>query len=202
MKFPVEGLVGEVRGDQAESQQCYSMSTRVSEKHKVVNTVFHLVDKEVPPNPNNISHTSREMDPQEKEKEKRGNHVEELESIKLDDQHPKRAVQIGSQLLGSLRDQLISFFKEHKDVFAWSHKDMPRIDRSIIVHRLNVDPAHKPVIQKRRHFNPEQYTTISKEVDKLFKAEFIREAHYPKWLALLSFLSLLLLLLWGCCCGY
>ena len=60
---------------------------------------------------------------------------------------------------------------------------MPRIDPSIIVHRLNVYPAHKLVIQKRHRFNPEQYTAISKEVDKLLKAKFIRESHYPEWLA-------------------
>ena len=73
---------------------------------------------EAPPAPNNISHTLEELDPREREKEKRGRLVEELESIKLDDQHPERAVQIRSQLLGCLRDQLISFLKEHKDVFA------------------------------------------------------------------------------------
>ena len=60
---------------------------------------------------------------------------------------------------------------------------MPGIDPSIIVHRLNVDPAHKPVIQKHQRFNSERYTTINKEVEKLLIAKFIREVHYPEWLA-------------------
>ena len=60
---------------------------------------------------------------------------------------------------------------------------MPRIDPSIIVHRLNVYPAHKPVIQKCQNFNPECYTTISEEVEKLLAAKFVREVHYPEWLA-------------------
>ena len=60
---------------------------------------------------------------------------------------------------------------------------MPRIDPSIIVHRLNVNPEHKPIIQKRQRFNPECYTAISKEVEKLLTAKFIREVHYPEWLA-------------------
>ena len=60
---------------------------------------------------------------------------------------------------------------------------MPGIDPSIIVHRLNVDPAHKPVVQKRRKFNPERYTAINEEVGKLLTARFIREVHYPAWLA-------------------
>ena len=57
MKFLVGNLVGEVRRDQAESQQCYTMSTRVAEKHKTVNTIFHLEDVEVPPTLSNLSHT-------------------------------------------------------------------------------------------------------------------------------------------------
>ena len=85
INFPVGDLVGEVRGDQADSRQCYAMSIRVAEKHKSVNTVLHLKDVEVSPTPNNISHTLGKLDPWEKEKEKRGGPAEELKSIKLDD---------------------------------------------------------------------------------------------------------------------
>ena len=70
------------------------------------------------PAPDNISHSLGELNPREKEMEKRGGPVEELESIKLDDQYPEWTIQIGSQLPGSLRDQLVDFLKEHKDVFA------------------------------------------------------------------------------------
>lgn len=37
--------------------------------------------------------------------------------------------------------------------------------------------------QKRRSFNLERYEAIAKEVDKLLKARFTREVHYPTWLA-------------------
>ena len=77
------------------------MSIIVAEKHKSANTVLHLEDVEMPPTPNNISHTLRELDLQEKEKKKRGGPIEELESIKLDDQHLEPAVQVGSQLPGA-----------------------------------------------------------------------------------------------------
>ena len=102
---------------------------------------------EVSPTPSNISHTLGELDPRERGREKREGPIKELESIKLDDQHPERAIQVGSQLPRCLWDQLVNFLKEHKDVFAWSHEDMPGINPAIIVHRLNVDPTHKPVIQ-------------------------------------------------------
>ncbi|XP_057976065.1 uncharacterized protein LOC131163485 [Malania oleifera] len=42
------------------------------------------------------------------------------------------------------------------DVFAWSAHDMPRIDLAIMEHRLQVDPNHKPVKQKKRSFALEQ----------------------------------------------
>lgn len=33
-----------------------------------------------------------------------------------------------------------------------------------------------------KFFNLERYGTISEEADKLIKARFIREVHYPSWL--------------------
>ena len=77
----------------------------------MVNTIFHLEDVEIWPAPNNISHTLRELDLREKEIKKRGGPVEELEPIRLDDQHPEFTVQIGSQLPGSLQDRLVEFLK-------------------------------------------------------------------------------------------
>ena len=72
------------------------MLTRVAEKYKVVNTIFHWEDVEVSPTPNNISHTLGELDPREKEKEKRGGLVNELEFIKKVEQHPECEVQLRS----------------------------------------------------------------------------------------------------------
>ncbi|KAL5577628.1 hypothetical protein UlMin_019327 [Ulmus minor] len=60
---------------------------------------------------------------------------------------------------------------------------MPGIDPKVIVHRLNIDPSFRPVKQKRRTFNAERYMAINTEVDKLLKADFIREANYPEWIA-------------------
>jgi hypothetical protein len=60
---------------------------------------------------------------------------------------------------------------------------MPGIDPSIIVHKLNVDPNHRPVKQKRRTFAVEQNQVVAKEVEKLLKAGFIWEVDYPEWLS-------------------
>ena len=50
-------------------------------------------------------------------------------------------------------------------------------------HRLNVDPTYKPVRQKRRLMTYERYVALKEEVDDLLANEFIREAHYPVWVA-------------------
>ena len=60
---------------------------------------------------------------------------------------------------------------------------MPGIPASIIQHRLQVDPEKKPVQQRRRVFAPERNKAIMDEVNKLLVANFIREIHYPEWLA-------------------
>ncbi|KAI5336927.1 hypothetical protein L3X38_016196 [Prunus dulcis] len=68
-------------------------------------------------------------------------------------------------------------------MFAWSPSDMPGIDPNIICHQLHVNPACKPVAQKRRNFAPERVTIIEAEIDKLLAAGFIEEVSYSEWLA-------------------
>ena len=81
------------------------------------------------------------------------------------------------------KQDLVGFLKRSTNVFAWSHKDMPRIDPSVITHRLNVSPSYKIFCQKKKLFAPEQDNAIKEEVQKLITAEFIREVYYPDWLA-------------------
>ncbi|XP_016648291.1 PREDICTED: uncharacterized protein LOC103326881 [Prunus mume] len=59
---------------------------------------------------------------------------------------------------------------------------MPGIDPQIIYHRLHVNPAIKPVMQKRRNFTPERVVIIETEIDKLLAAGFIEEVSCAKWL--------------------
>ena len=50
-------------------------------------------------------------------------------------------------------------------------------------HKLNVDPKHKPVIQKARRTRIPQTKAVIEEVQKLLEARPIREDQYPNWLA-------------------
>jgi hypothetical protein len=61
-------------------------------------------------------------------------------------------VKVGSQLPQAEKERLVAFLHENKDMFAWSHEDMPGIDLAVIVHKLNVDPNHRPIKQRRSHF--------------------------------------------------
>jgi hypothetical protein len=107
--------------------------------------------------------------------------VEGLEDFEIGDS--EKIVRIGSQLSQLVKEDLVAFLRRNSDVFAWSHEDMPGIDPSVIVHKLNVDPNHRLVKQRRRTFATERNQAIAEEVEKLLKAGFIREVDYPKWLA-------------------
>ncbi|KAI0529103.1 hypothetical protein KFK09_001649 [Dendrobium nobile] len=60
---------------------------------------------------------------------------------------------------------------------------MPGINPEVIMHYLKINPPLKPVIQKKKNFAPDRQLAIEQEVDKLLNARFIREVHYPTWLA-------------------
>ena len=66
--------------------------------------------------------------------------VEELEEVMLDESRPGRTTRMGTLAGPMVRQDLASFLRMNQDIFAWSHEDMPGIDPSVIVHRLNVNP--------------------------------------------------------------
>ena len=90
---------------------------------------------------------------------------------------------MGTLASQQIRQALLLFLKMNQDVFAWSHDDMPGIDPSVIVHRLNVNPASSPIRQKKRVFTPERDKAIAEKVRKLLETSFIQEVYYPDWLA-------------------
>ena len=109
--------------------------------------------------------------------------TEVLEDVPLNESNPERFTRIGTSLEEKTKQDLIQFLWKSIDVFAWSHEDMPKIDPSVITHRLNVYHSSKPVRQKKRVFALEWDNAIKEEVQKLITSEFIREVYYPDWLA-------------------
>ena len=64
-------------------------------------------------------------------------------------------------------------FKEFRDVFAWSYKEMPSIDPRIVKHEIKTYPNAKPVQQHLCAVNPKKVPAIKAEIEKLLKAGFI-----------------------------
>ena len=56
---------------------------------------------------------------------------------------------VGCALLSEAeRAELVTFLRGNIDVFAWFHKDMPRIAPEHAVHTLKIDPAFPPICQR------------------------------------------------------
>ena len=69
--------------------------------------------------------------------------VEKLEEVFLDDLNHEQTTKIGTLTNPTIRQELTAFLRSN--VFAWTHEDMPRIDPSVIVHRLSVSPYFSPI---------------------------------------------------------
>uniref|UniRef100_A0A2N9GGN7 Reverse transcriptase n=1 Tax=Fagus sylvatica TaxID=28930 RepID=A0A2N9GGN7_FAGSY len=156
LKFPTEHGIGEVRGDQIAARECYLASLGSGGQ----NQTMSIEEQKILVKPSG-----------------------ELDTVELEDGRPERTTKVGADLPPEMKESLVQFLKDNKDVFAWSHEDMPGINPSIISHKLNVDPSLRPIKQKQRVFALERNKAIMEEVDKLLAANFIREVYYPDWLA-------------------
>ena len=156
IKFPTEYGIGELRGNQVAAHECY-ISMLEMEDHQQTMCIEE-------------QQTTAEL-------------VEEWEEIVLDESRPGWTTRMGTLASPMIRQDLASFLRMNQDVFAWSHKDMPGIDPSVIVHRLNVNSASLPIRQKKQVFAQKRDKVVAEEVRKLLDAGFIREVYYLDWLA-------------------
>ena len=108
--------------------------------------------------------------------------VEKLKEILLNDSKPGQTTKIGTLANPTICQALMTFLRDNRDVFDWSHEDMPGINPLVMMHRLNVSPSFSPIRQKKQVFAPERDRAIAEEVHKLQEANFIREVYYPDWL--------------------
>ena len=68
---------------------------------------------------------------------------EETKSVNLGTNDEPKMVKIDNTLTSSEKDALVTLLKEFKEVFAWSYKDMLRINIDIVQHCIPTDPAMK-----------------------------------------------------------
>ena len=72
---------------------------------------------------------------------------------------------------------------EFQEVFAWSYKDMPRIDPKITQHHIDTYDHMVAVKQKLRSMRTEGLLKIKEEVTKQLKVGFIKLVHQAEWIA-------------------
>lgn len=109
--------------------------------------------------------------------------AEEAIPVKVDPDNPDRVLYVGKALPQDEREVLVAFLKNSMDVFAWSVEDIPGIIRSVIEHSLNIKEEVKPKAQGRRPLSDEKAKIVEAEVQRLLQVGFIRESHYPVWIA-------------------
>ncbi|XP_058211645.1 uncharacterized protein LOC131323822 [Rhododendron vialii] len=161
MKFPTPEGIGCIKGDQKAARECYVTSLKGT----------------------NITMSIESLDTRDAEKLQHGEPVEKLLEELLEPDLQGRTVRIGSGLSTEAKAELLQFLRDNKDVFAWSHEGIPKIDPRVLSHKLNVDPTILPVRQKTRTFAPKRNEVAANEVDKLVQVGSIREVLYPDWLA-------------------
>ena len=118
IKFPTEYGIRELRGDQVAAHECYIAMLEM-EDHQQTMCIGE-------------QRTTTEL-------------VEELEEVFLNESRPGRTTRMGTLASPMIRQDLAGFLRMNQDVFAWSHEDMLGIDPSVIVHRLNVNPASSSI---------------------------------------------------------
>jgi hypothetical protein len=94
----------------------------------------------------------------------------------------EQKVLLGSQLSGEQEKTLLRFLFNNKDIFAWSSNDLCGVNRDVIEHSLNVDPAIRPRKQKLRKMSDDKAEGERNEVKRLLSVEVIREVTYLEWL--------------------
>ena len=117
-QFPTEYGIGELQGDQVAARECYIAMLEMEDHQQTM----CIGEQQTTTKP-----------------------IEDLEEISLDESRPKRTTRMGTLASPLICQDLATFLRMNQDVFAWSHEDMPGIDPSVIVHRLNVNPASSPI---------------------------------------------------------
>ncbi|KAK0592827.1 hypothetical protein LWI29_026166 [Acer saccharum] len=178
INFPTEYRVGVVKG----SQEMARRANLSVYKDREVHQVYTVSTKPATNESEEQVEAPKEfkLDPREEPEAKKD---EPTKEVVLNPDEPSRMIKIGASLNGHIKAKLITLLKDYRDVFAWSHEDMPRIDPKVITHYLSINPEFHPVVQKRQLFNLERSIAIKKEVKKLLSARSIREVKYSKWVA-------------------
>ena len=108
---------------------------------------------------------------------------EATKEVNLGTEEDSKNVLISANLVADEEHDIVKVLRNYSDSFAWSYEDMPRLDPSLVEHRLVLKPDAKPIKQRLRRIHPRMALKVKEEVDKLHNAKFIRVVLYPHWVA-------------------
>ena len=91
IKFPTDYEVGELRGSQMAARECYIAMMEMKDQVQALNIKEHRTVTEP---------------------------IEKLEEIPLDNSDPDRTTKIGTLTNPAIRQELITFLRSNRDVFA------------------------------------------------------------------------------------
>jgi hypothetical protein len=100
--------------------------------------------------------------------------ADELEEVDIGPGDKPQPTFISKKLDPSLQESMIALLKEYSDCFAWDYMEMPRLDRSIIEHRLPLKKGFWSFQQQVRQMRTEVLEEVKKEIEKMLAAGFIR----------------------------
>jgi hypothetical protein len=109
--------------------------------------------------------------------------ADEHEEIDISPGDKPRPTFVSKKLHPSLREPMITLLKEYADCFAWDYTEMPRLDRSIVEHRLPLKSGFRPFQQRARQMKADVLVEVKKEVEKMLEAGFIRTCKYAEWIS-------------------
>ena len=75
--------------------------------------------------------------------------TEQPEKVFFDPSTPERFFLVGSKLSPLDKEALLRTLIDNQDVFAWSVYDALGVSPNLACHSLNIEPEHRPVVQKR-----------------------------------------------------
>ncbi|KAI5324479.1 hypothetical protein L3X38_033552 [Prunus dulcis] len=92
--------------------------------------------------------------------------VDELKELNLGTNEDPRPIFVSALMYHNEDESYYQLLLEHKDVFAWTYKEMPGLDPKDAVHHLAVKPGTRPIKQTQHCFSPELLSQIEAEIDK------------------------------------
>jgi hypothetical protein len=96
---------------------------------------------------------------------------------------PDKTVMIAQYFTSENEIGLLLFLDKNSNAFAWKTSNLWGVSRSIIEHKLHINPSAKPRMQKLHKMSYEKIAAAKVEVQRLLDACLVREVQYPSWLA-------------------